>query len=188
MVPLGVSQGAATRVGNLIGAGDTQGMRRAVKAALLLGTGVMVVPALAFLLLRFRLPALYSSDPEVIALAALLLPIAATFQLCDGTQVVAGAVLRGMGRPDAGAVPSVLGYYALALPLAYVLGFVSRQGLVGIWAGLAVGLTVVAIALVSLVRVESRRPLDRLRVDTVRTRSTYPPTPALDAAETPGAF
>jgi MATE family multidrug resistance protein len=175
MVPLGVSQGAATRVGNLIGAGDMQSMRRAVTAALLLGMGVMIVPAVAFTLLRFWLPGLYSADPEVVALAAQLLPIAAAFQLCDGTQVVAGGVLRGMGRPDAGAVLSLLGYYAIALPLAYLMGFVFGQGLVGIWGALAVGLTAVALALLILVRGESRRSLLALRIDIARTISTHPP-------------
>lgn len=175
MVPLGVSQGAATRVGNLIGAGDVQGMRQAVRAALLLGAGLMIVPVLVFTLFRSALPALYSSDPKVIALAAQLLPIAAAFQLCDGTQVVAGGVLRGMGRPDAGAVLSLIGYYALALPAGYLIGFTYRQGLVGIWGALAVGLTTVAIALLVLVRRALRRPLTSLRLDIERSHSTHPP-------------
>jgi MATE family multidrug resistance protein len=147
MVPLGVSQGAATRVGNLIGAGDRVGMRRAVRAALILGAGVMSVSALAFIVLRFQLPRLYSEDQEVVLLAARIFPLAAAFQLCDGTQVVAGGVLRGMGRPDAAALVNLVGYYVFALPLGYLLGFVYGQGLPGIWISLAAGLTVVALSL-----------------------------------------
>ena len=165
MVPLGVSQGAATRVGNLIGAGDMEQMRRAVKAALLLGAGIMVVPALAFTLLRNELPALYSTDPGVIALAAQLLPIAAAFQLFDGLQVVSGAILRGMGRPDAGAALSLFGYYVVALPLAYVVGFVFELGLIGIWLALAAGLVLVAITLLILVQRTASRPLLALQLD-----------------------
>ena len=58
MVPLGISQGAAARVGNLIGAGDLPGMRRAVRAALLLGAGAMSFSALSFIGLRYELPRL----------------------------------------------------------------------------------------------------------------------------------
>lgn len=175
MIPLGVSQGAATRVGNLVGAGDAEGLRTAVTAALLLGGAVMVPPALAFTWLQRELPALYSSDPRVVELASQILPIAAAFQLCDGSQVVAGGVLRGLGRPDAGAALSLLGYYAVALPLAYVTAFVWGYGLVGIWASLAIGLTLVAIALMLLVRGVSRHPLIALQLDIERRLSSRPP-------------
>jgi Na+-driven multidrug efflux pump len=80
-----------------------------------------------------------------------------------------------MGRPDAGAVLSLIGYYAAALPLAYVAAFIWGQGLVGIWAGLALGLTVVAMALMILVRRASRQPLTALQLDIERRLSTMPP-------------
>lgn len=175
MIPLGVSQAAATRVGNLVGAGDAQGLYTAVQAALLLGAAVMVPPALAFTWLRNELPALYGSEPHLGELASQILPIAAAFQLCDGAQVVAGGVLRGMGRPDAGALLSLVGYYVVALPLAYVAAFVWGYGLVGIWASLAVGLTMVTVALMLLVRNAARHPLMALQLDIERRMSSHPP-------------
>ncbi|HMI92918.1 MAG TPA: MATE family efflux transporter, partial [Polyangiales bacterium] len=104
MVPLGVSMGASARVGNLIGAGDVVAMRGAVRVALIAGIGVMSFSALGFTLLRSELPRLYTADLAVVALSAQILPLAAAFQLSDGAQVVAGGVLRGMGRPNAAAV------------------------------------------------------------------------------------
>jgi MATE family multidrug resistance protein len=44
-----------------------------------------------------------------------------------------------------------VGYYALALPLAYWLGFRRGWGLIGIWWGLALGLAVVATLLVMFI-------------------------------------
>lgn len=172
MIPLGVSQGAATRVGNLVGAGDIAGLKAACAAALLLGAAVMVPPALIFAIFNERLPQLYGDDPEVVRQAAAILPIAAAFQLCDGCQVVASGVLRGLGRPDAGALLSLLGYYVIALPLAYVAAFHWGYGLPGIWGALALGLTLVAVALMLLLRHEARRPIDEL----ASVRSTLPPT------------
>lgn len=164
MLPLGVSQGAATRVGNLIGGGDAAGMRRAVRASLWLGGGVMAISALAFTLLRFELARLFTDDVQVIAIAAQIFPLAGAFQLSDGTQVVAGGVLRGMGRPDAAAVVNLVGYYALALPLAYLSGFVWGWGLVGVWGSMALGLTAVALALLVWAQRTARRPLAALAV------------------------
>jgi multidrug resistance protein, MATE family len=164
MLPLGISQGASVRVGNLIGAGDESGMRRAAWCSIALGAGVMVFSAVAFSVLRFELPGLYTDDPRVLSLAAQILPLAGAFQLFDGTQVVAGGVLRGMGRPDAAAVVNLVGYYVVALPCAYAFGFVWGHGLVGIWTSLAAGLTLVALALLIWVRRTARRPLAALRV------------------------
>jgi MATE family multidrug resistance protein len=138
-------------VGNLIGAGDLPAMRRALRASLLLGAAVMSVSAVAFTVWRQQLPHLYSSDPAVILMAAQVFPLAAAFQLSDGTQVVASGLLRGMGRPDAAALVNLVGYYLLALPLAYVLAFSRGYGLVGVWSSLVVGLSVVALALVAWV-------------------------------------
>lgn len=172
-IPLGVAQGAAARVGNLIGAGDGPQMRRAIVAALSLGAAVMVLPALLLSTLRHELPKLYSVEPSVVALAAQLLPIAAAFQLFDGLQVVAGAILRGMGRPDAGAALSLVGYYVIALPLAYVLGFVAELGLLGIWIGMALGLVVVAVTLLLHLQRSSRCPVAQLQLAAERSEPGF---------------
>jgi MATE family multidrug resistance protein len=164
MVPLGVSMGASARVGNLIGAGDVAAMRGAVRVALIAGIGVMSFSALGFTVLRGELPRLYTADVAVIALTAQILPLAAAFQLSDGAQVVAGGVLRGMGRPNAAALANLLGYYALGLPLGYALAFWLGLGLRGIWLGLTIGLFSVSISLLLWVRRTARRPLAELTV------------------------
>jgi MATE family multidrug resistance protein len=148
MVPLGVSLGAATHVGNLIGAGHIARAQRAAHVALALGGLVMILSASTFVVLRWVLPGLYTTDAAVIALAATLLPIGAAFQLFDGVQVVGGGILRGMGTTVPAAVFNLVGYYALALPLAAWLAFDQSLGVVGLWWGLAVGLALVATALV----------------------------------------
>lgn len=165
MLPLGLSMGASARVGNLIGAGDVATMRRAVRVALTAGIGVMSFSALAFTVLCNDLPRLYTGDAAVIAAAAQILPLAAAFQLSDGAQVVAGGVLRGMGRPHAAALANLFGYYALGLPLGYVLAFRYELGLRGVWLGLTIGLLVVSIGLLLWVRRTARRPLSDLTVE-----------------------
>lgn len=164
MLPLGVSMGAATRVGNLIGEGDAEGLRHAVRSALVFGASVMVFAAAAFTFLRHELPRLYTEDPALLALAAQILPIAGAFQLADGTQGVAGGVLRGMGRPQIAALINLLGYYAVALPLAYALGFRMQLGLIGIWIALAVGLLAVAFAMLVWIRQTLHTPVAELQV------------------------
>jgi len=152
MLPLGISQAAVTRVGNLLGRRDPRGAHRAAWIAVGMGAGVMSISAGAFVLLRHFLPALYTSAPEVVALAASVLPIAAVFQVFDGTQVAGCGVLRGMGRTRPAAWFNFVGYWVLGLPFAAWLGLSMGWGLAGIWWGLALGLAAVAISIVVWLR------------------------------------
>jgi MATE family multidrug resistance protein len=131
-----------------------------------MGGGIMAVAALCFVVFRGILPQLYLEDAVVVALAATLLPIAGAFQIADGVQVVGGGLMRGMGRPQAGAVVNLIGFYVVGLPLAWLLAFPMDLGIVGIWWGLAAGLGGVAIMLYVWVIRTAGRPLDELTVDT----------------------
>jgi MATE family multidrug resistance protein len=148
MVPLGVSIGTATRVGNLIGARQCATAQVASSAGILLGGAAMAVFALLFVAGRGVLPRLFTDEPGVVLIAAAVLPIAAAFQLFDGVQVVASGVLRGMGRTRILAIVHLIAFYLLGLPLAWYLGFEQGLGVEGIWWGLASGLGVVALMLV----------------------------------------
>ena len=152
MVPLGVSLAAVVRVGNLLGSRAHADARRAAWVSLAVGAAFMVLSGSAFLLGRWHLPRLFTRDAAVIAAAAAILPIAAAFQVFDGLQVVGGGILRGMGQTRPAALFNLVGYYLLALPLAWWLGFRLDLGLPGIWWGLALGLAVVALMLVAWLR------------------------------------
>jgi MATE family multidrug resistance protein len=151
MMPLGISQGAATRVGNLLGAGQPAAAQRAAWVSLALGAGVMALAALAFVAFREGLPRLYTPDGAVIAACAAILPIAAAFQIFDGTQAVGCGILRGMGRVRPAVAFNLIGYWLIGLPLGGWLALRGGHGLAGLWWGLALGLALVATSLVLFV-------------------------------------
>lgn len=164
MVPLGISIGTATRVGNLIGAGQPWRAQRSAWVAMAMGGGTMTLFALTFVTLRELLPRAYTSDATVIGLGATLLPVAAAFQLFDGIQVVGGGVLRGMGRTVPAAAFNLIGYWTLALPLAWALAFGLELGVTGIWWGLCLGLGAVAVMMTLWIRLRGPARVDaRLR-------------------------
>jgi MATE family multidrug resistance protein len=145
MVPLGIAGAAATRVGNAIGRRDMPGARRAAQVCLAIGGSVMTVSALAFALAPRALARLYTDTTEVVALAAVLLPVAALFQVFDGLQVVGAGVLRGAGDTRVPAIIALIGYWVLGLPLAYFVAFRLQRGPEGLWWGLTAGLMSVAV-------------------------------------------
>lgn len=167
MVPLGVSSAASVLVGRGIGAGDALAARRAGLAGLGVGAGFMSVSALVLSLTPRLLARAYTPDPQVIALAATLIPIAGVFQLFDGLQVVSIGVLRGTGDTRTPLVVSILAYWLVALPISLWLAFRVGWGPQGLWWGLVVGLILVAAMLLVRVRARLWRRLERLVIDDV---------------------
>ena len=91
---------------------------------------------------------IYTGDAAVIAGGAVLLRIAALFQLFDGLQVVATGALRGLGDTRTPMLAHLAGYWAVGLPVAYLLCFPFRWGAAGIWVGLSAALILIGSALV----------------------------------------
>jgi multidrug resistance protein, MATE family len=154
MLPLGVAGAAATRVGNAVGRQDMPGARRAAAACLLLGAGVMLVFATLFAAFPEALGRLYTEDRDVIAMTALLLPVAAVFQVFDGVQTVSAGVLRGVADTTIPAVIALVGFWLIGLPAGWLLAFQLGQGPRGLWWGLTAGLT--AVALLQVARIAHR--------------------------------
>lgn len=165
MVPVGIAQAGAVRVGQAVGREDPAAARMAVKSALLSGTVFMSFTALLFLTLPGPLTALYTEDPEVVAVALALIPIAGVFQVFDGLQAVAAGVLRGVGDTTAPFIANLLAFWMFGMPIGIWLGFRTEAGPVGLWWGLVAGLALVALFLVVRVRVRMRRELGRIIID-----------------------
>ncbi len=165
MVPLGVAQATAVRVGNAIGAGSSTRARRAASSGLLLGAGFMTLTGILFIAAPGLLARAYTSAGDVVALAATLIPIAGFFQVVDGLQVVSAGVLRGAGDTRAPLVVNIIGFWLIGFPTSMVLGFTLGYGPQGLWWGLVAGLTAVAFFLLVRIAFRFRGDLERLQVD-----------------------
>lgn len=160
MLPSGVGVAAATRVGNLVGAGHA--WRRSAILSIALGAGIVAVPALLFVFAARALASLYTADAAVLAVAAAIIPLAGAFQLFDGTQAVAFGVLRGAGDVKVPVIANVVGYWFLGLPIGWLLAVPGGLGARGVWLGLVVGLAAVAALLLVRIARLSRRGVTRL--------------------------
>ena len=175
MVPIGISAAAAVLVGRAVGREDLGAARRFAGASLVVCAGFMGVTAAILVGAPELLARAYSSEPEVVALAAVLLPIAAVFQLSDGLQGVAAGILRGSGDTRSPLVMHLVGLWLFGLPVGYVLGFPVGIGATGPWWGLAVGLTAVAGLLLWRVRVRLAKTLHRVEMGDESPATALPP-------------
>ncbi len=147
MMATGVATAGMIRVSHYIGKEDYVGMKEVGRVVFGMVSAFMFVCALLFFAFRFYLPTLYIDDPEVISLAASLLILAGFFQISDGIQVVGLGVLRGMEDVKVPTLVTFFAYWALGLPLGYLLAFKFAFGESGIWIGLLIGLTITAALL-----------------------------------------
>ncbi|MDX2183827.1 MAG: MATE family efflux transporter [Gemmatimonadaceae bacterium] len=164
MMPLGVSGAAAALVGQAIGRGDLDGARREAAAAFVIGVGSMAIGAVLFLALPRLLASAYTPDPATLAVAVALIPIAGAFQLFDGTQAVAGGVLRGSGDTRWPAVMHFAGFWGFGVPTSWWLGLHTPLGARGLWWGLVAGLAAAAVLQVLRVRRRLSGPVSRTTV------------------------
>lgn len=144
---VGFAAAGSVRVGNAIGARDPAATRVAGHAAFVCGLLVMGIAAAAFALVPRPLARIFTHEPEVIATAIPLMLVAAVFQLSDGIQAVGAGVLRGAGDTKYTFYANMVGHWLIGFPIALWLGFSRNLGVVGLWWGLCVGLTVVAVLL-----------------------------------------
>jgi MATE family multidrug resistance protein len=151
-IPFGIGQAATIRVGYHFGAGDRVAIGGAGKAALILATGYMVVPAAVMILAPLFVLQLYidPADPKNAAMvghAVGFLVIAAAFQLFDGLQAVLAGALRGLQDTRVPMQLALLGYWLFGFATSVMLGLFTPLAGTGVWLGLAVGLVVVSILL-----------------------------------------
>ena len=67
-------------------------------------------------------------------------------------------MLRGLGDTRTPMVSNLAGHWVVGLPVGYVLCFGAGWGIVGLWVGLSIGLTLVGAALVAIWWRRTRAP------------------------------
>lgn len=148
-VPFGIAQAATIRVGRAYGAGDPHGVSLAGRVALLTGIGFMSLAAAMLLFTPRAIMVLYidpaaPANAGLVALTVKYMAVAAAFQLFDGAQAVAAALLRGLQDTRVPMAIALFGYWGPGMGTAVVLGLFTPLAGVGVWLGLLAGLVVVA--------------------------------------------
>jgi MATE family multidrug resistance protein len=148
MVPLGVAGAVAIRVAQERGAGNDAALRPIAWAALALATTWLAASAAVLGLYGRTIAGWITDEPEVIAVAAALFFVFACSQVMDGVQSTMTGALRGLSDTGFPAWLSLLAYWALGLPLGWVLAHPIGMGPAGVWTGFIVALGLAAPLLV----------------------------------------
>ena len=156
MVPVSLHSATTIHVGHALGGQDRAGARQAGFVGVALCGALMAISALILFACHDAIAGLYTSDPEVRAVAGGLLLLAGVFQLSDGLQVGAMGALRGFKDTRLPLAITLAAYWGIGFPLAYEAGIIKGHGPVGVWWGLIAGLAVAAVLLIGRFRFVSR--------------------------------
>ena len=157
MIIVGIGSAVTICVSHAYGQRDWREIRRYAGTAYRLGLLWNAVTALLFISLRDYIPMLFTSDPQVIDMAAHFLVFVAVFQISDGLQANSVAILRGIQDVKSIMWISFVSYIVISLPVGYVLAFGSGLGPSGLWVGLIVGLGIAAVLYNARYRKQMRR-------------------------------
>jgi putative MATE family efflux protein len=143
MLPaMNFSAALSTFVGQNIGAGRSDRVRRGLVATLFMSSGVSVVVMTVVILFKYQLMSMFTNDTEVIRIGSEYLVIVSSFYLLFTVMFKINGVLRGAGDTLIPMFLTLTSLWVIRIPFAWI--FSKIMGESGIWwsgpAGWGVGL------------------------------------------------
>lgn len=138
---LGLSFAISILVSNAYGRKDIVGVRSYVRCGYGMMLTVSVVLSVLLYAFRYQAAGVFTDSPEVSAMAVSLIFVLFAYQFGDGLQLCFANVLKGIQDVKPIMFMAFICYYLVAVPTAYLLGFKAGLGLLGVWLGFPIGLT-----------------------------------------------
>ena len=166
MVHLGLAEASTIKAGNAWGNKNILDLKKGAKVAASCSILFSFIAMTFLIVFGDAVVSIYVDidDPsreQIIHIGALLLIAAALFQFVDGGQAMALGLLRGIQDTAVPMIITILSYWLVGIPSAYLFAFVFNWAPLGIWAGLATGLASAALllSLRFIFLVDSRRKI-----------------------------
>jgi MATE family multidrug resistance protein len=152
VLSLGIAQVAGLRVSKYLGAKDLEGLKRSVNVNITLAIFVSLSCTVLFIiypdaLIKIFVKSQMANEAIVVQYARHFFVIAACFVCFDSLKLLANNLLRGLQDTF---IPMLLGlssYWIIGILCGYLLAFKLHWYGIGIWCGLALGISVSAFLL-----------------------------------------
>ena len=131
------SGAASALVGQALGMGDPQRATRSGWVAVRMAVLWSTTAGIAFMVVPQLLLGVFTNDERVVQAGIGALAIVGIAQPAQALIFTLGGALRGAGDTRFPLIATVVNWFVVRLPLAYVLAFPLGLGLAGVWAGIA---------------------------------------------------
>ncbi|XP_056254139.1 multidrug and toxin extrusion protein 1-like isoform X2 [Seriola aureovittata] len=135
MFPMGFSVAASVRVGNALGAGNTEQAKLSSKVSLILASIVSCVIGACLGVSRDVIGYIFTTEKDIIQRVADVMKMYGFIHVAEAFAGVTGGIVRGAGKQMIGAVCNLVGYYLIGFPIGVSLMFPVKMGIVGLWSG-----------------------------------------------------
>lgn len=167
MVPMGIAQAITVLASHQLGGGRADLARRVCFTGLGLTSLFAICQAVVVLTWREQIAAVFTPDPAVRDLAALLLGYAAIFRLFDAINVGGNGALRAYKDTRITVILAITGYWLIGFPLSYSLALTDfwtpQLGVEGFWIGIVVALVITSAMTTTRVVLTSRQAVQSMR-------------------------
>ena len=158
MVPLSIGMALTIVVGYEVGARRPKDAQRYSYLGIAIALGVAIFTGIGLFLFNHQVSALYTNNPEVLALTQNFLAYAILFQLSDAIAAPIQGALRGYKDVKMTLLMAIISYWVIGAPTGYILAKYYAFGPYGYWIGLIAGLAIGALVLsMRLVRLQKTR-------------------------------
>ncbi|XP_069578338.1 multidrug and toxin extrusion protein 1 [Brachyistius frenatus] len=135
MFPMGFSVAASVRVGNALGAGNTEQAKLSSKVSLICASIISCFIGACLVAAKDVIGYIFTTEKDVIQRVADIMKIYGFTHVADAFAGVTGGIVRGTGKQKIGAVCNLVVYYFIGFPIGVSLMFPVKMGIVGLWAG-----------------------------------------------------
>lgn len=148
----GMSNAAATLVGQNLGAGKPDRAEKAVWRTGLYNVAFLGTVGLIFILFAEPLIGIFTEDPEVVPIAVTGLRLLSYGYLSYAYGMVVSAAFNGAGDTVTPTVLNLICFWAVQIPLAYTLAIPMGLGPSGAWLAVVAADTVLAVLAIAIFR------------------------------------
>ncbi|KAA8546749.1 hypothetical protein F0562_003178 [Nyssa sinensis] len=153
MIPLAFFAATGVRVANELGAGNGKGAKFATIVSVMTSGVIGLFFWLLIMILHNELALIFSSSKPVLEAVNKLSILLAFTILLNSIQPVLSGVAVGSGWQSYVAYINLGSYYLIGLPLGFVMEWVFHQGVMGIWAGMIFGGTVIQTVILLIITI-----------------------------------
>ncbi|KAL3524868.1 hypothetical protein ACH5RR_013240 [Cinchona calisaya] len=151
MIPVGFFTGTGVRIANELGAGNGRKAKFATIVAVSNSIAVGLFFWLIIMFLHNEIALIFSTSKPVLEKVSKLSVLLAFTVLLNSVQPVLSGVAVGSGWQSYVAYINLGCYYLVGVPLGVLMGWVFKQGVMGIWAGMIFGGTAIQTVILAII-------------------------------------
>lgn len=130
----GMMAAAATLTGNAIGAGDRRGLKELARVNITIEVILMTVTGGLLFIFAEPMAGVFSSDPQVIGLASVVLRMVAVSEPIFGVSLIIEGMMQGAGKTVAPFIFNIIGMWGVRILGTLICIKAFSMGLVSAWA------------------------------------------------------